>query len=63
MTTTVIDHIGLLITNDPAFGEGPLGKRHDASIVIEDGQVIAVQIGPPIGPIGCMPLTSAFPTI
>lgn len=42
MTTTVIDHIGLLITNDPAFGEGPLGKRHDASIVIEDGQVIAV---------------------
>lgn len=42
MTTTVIDHIGLLITNDPAFGEGPLGKRHDASIVIEDGRVIAV---------------------
>lgn len=25
MTTTVIDRIGLLVTNDPALGDGPLG--------------------------------------
>ena len=42
MTTTVIDDIGLLITNDPALGDGPLGQRRNASVVIEDDRVISV---------------------
>lgn len=42
MTTTVIDHIGLLITNDSALGEGPLGQRRNASVVIEDDRVVSV---------------------
>ena len=42
MTTTVIDDIGLLITNDPALGNGPLGIRRTASVVIEDDVVISV---------------------
>ncbi len=42
MTTTVIDHIGLLITNDSALGEGPLGQRRNASVVIEEDRVVSV---------------------
>ena len=38
----VIDDIGLLVTNDEALGDGPLGIRRDASIVIENGEVVAV---------------------
>jgi imidazolonepropionase len=38
----VVDHIGLLVTNDPALGEGPLGVLRDASVVIVDGVVMAV---------------------
>ncbi|MDH4345717.1 MAG: imidazolonepropionase [Thermoleophilia bacterium] len=38
----VIDRIGLLVTNDPALGEGPLGVRRDAAIVVEDGLVAQV---------------------
>jgi imidazolonepropionase len=41
--TTVVDHIGVLVTNEPALGEGgPLGIVRDASIVIADGRVVAV---------------------
>jgi imidazolonepropionase len=43
MTTTVIDRIGLLATNDPELGEGPLGVVHEAALVIEDGLVLAVE--------------------
>ncbi len=28
--STVVDHIGLLVTNDPSLGEGPLGILRDA---------------------------------
>lgn len=42
MTTTVLDGIGLLVTNDPSLGEGPLGLRRDAAVVWEDGRVVAV---------------------
>jgi imidazolonepropionase len=42
MTTVVLDHIGLLVTNDPTLGDGPLGLRRDASVVWEDGVVVAV---------------------
>ena len=38
----VLDDIGLLVTNDPALGEGPLGIVHDASVVITDGVVESV---------------------
>lgn len=42
MTTTVLDDIGLLVTNDPALGDGPLGIRRNAAVVWEDGVVVAV---------------------
>ncbi len=38
----VVDNIGLLITNDPSLGHGPLGQLDDASVVIEDDTVVAV---------------------
>ena len=38
----VIDGIGLLVTNDPALGRGPLGTVEDASVVIDDGVVVSV---------------------
>ncbi|MDH3300404.1 MAG: imidazolonepropionase [Acidimicrobiia bacterium] len=37
--SVVIDNIGLLVTNDPALGDGPLGIRRDAAVVITDGLV------------------------
>jgi imidazolonepropionase len=43
MTATVIDDIGLLVTNDPELGDGPLGVLRDAALVIEDGEVVAVE--------------------
>lgn len=43
MPATVVDSIGLLITNDPELGEGPLGVVRDAALVIEDGHVSAVE--------------------
>ncbi|CAN5433100.1 imidazolonepropionase [soil metagenome] len=39
----MIDNIGLLVTNDPELGEGPLGVLRDAAVVIEDGLVSAVE--------------------
>jgi imidazolonepropionase len=43
MTSLAIDNIGLLITNDPSVGEGPLGELRDAAVVFEDGKVVAVE--------------------
>jgi imidazolonepropionase len=43
MSTVAIDNIGLLVTNDPELGEGPLGIVRNAAVVIEDGNVSAVQ--------------------
>ena len=43
MPATVIDSIGLLVTNDPERGEGPLGIVRDAALVIEDGKVAAIE--------------------
>ena len=41
--TTVVDDIGLLVTNDPSLGEGGLlGVVRDASIVFAGGRVVAV---------------------
>jgi imidazolonepropionase len=43
MSTLVVDNIGLLVTNDPALGEGRLGIVRDASLVFEDGRVASVE--------------------
>ena len=43
MSAVVIDRVGLLVTNDAALGEGPLGVVRDAALVIEDGLVAAVE--------------------
>ncbi len=43
VTASVIDRIGLLVTNDPALGEGELGIVRDAALVIEDGRVAAIE--------------------
>ena len=40
--SVVVDHIGLLVTNDAALGEGPLGIVRDASVVYEDGVIVSV---------------------
>lgn len=42
MTTTVVDNIGLLVTNDPTLGEGALGVRRHASLVFDGDIVVAV---------------------
>ena len=41
MTTTAVEGIGLLVTNDPALGDGsPLGLIRDAAVIVEaDGSV------------------------
>ncbi len=43
MSALVIDDIGLLVTNDPELGDGPLGLVRDAALVFEDGRVAAVE--------------------
>jgi imidazolonepropionase len=43
MGALVIDDIGLLVSNDPGLGEGPLGIVRDAALVIEDGRVVAIE--------------------
>ena len=40
--TTVVDNIGLLVTNDPSAGEGPLGLVRDASVVLAGDRIVAV---------------------
>ncbi len=42
MSALVIDRIGLLVSNDPELGEGPLGLVRDAALVIEDGRVAEI---------------------
>jgi imidazolonepropionase len=42
MTTLVVDRIGLLVTNDPAVGDGPLGLRRDAAIAIEGERIVEI---------------------
>ncbi len=39
----VVDNIGQLVTCDPTLGEGPLGLVRDASMVIVDGTVAAIE--------------------
>jgi imidazolonepropionase len=37
--STLVTGIGELVTNDPSWGEGPLGVVPDAALVVEDGTV------------------------
>lgn len=37
--SVVFRHIGELVTNDPSIGEGPLGVRTQAALVVETGRV------------------------
>lgn len=39
MTSTLFADIGELVTGDPDLGEGPLGIRRDAALVVDDGRV------------------------
>lgn len=43
MTALAVDNVGLLVTNDPELGEGPLGLVRDAALVLEDGRVAAIE--------------------
>jgi imidazolonepropionase len=43
VTTFALDNIGLLVTNDPQAGEGPLGLVRDAALVFEDERVAAIE--------------------
>jgi len=45
MSSLAIESIGLLVTNDPELGEGPLGLRRDATLVFEDDRVADVGHG------------------
>lgn len=40
--STVLDNIGLLVTNDSSLGDGPLGVVRHASVVFEQGRIVAV---------------------
>jgi len=42
LSTTAIDNIGLLVTCEPEFGDGPLGLVRDAAVVIEGERVVAI---------------------
>jgi imidazolonepropionase len=43
MSALVIDDIGLLVTNAPHLGDGPLGILRDAALVVEGGRIAAVE--------------------
>src|SRR5215218_11442915 len=49
MSALVVDRIGLLVTNDPFLGDGPLGLVRDAAVVMEDGVVVAVEAAGAVG--------------
>lgn len=43
MSSLVIDRIGMLVTCEPAQGEGPLGVVRGAALVVEDGRVVSIE--------------------
>jgi imidazolonepropionase len=43
MATLTLDNIGLLATNDPELGEGPLGLVRDAALIFDGGRVATVE--------------------
>lgn len=49
MSALVVDNVGLLVTNDPGLGEGPLGIVRDAALVFEGDRVAAIQAAGAVG--------------
>jgi imidazolonepropionase len=45
LSSPAIENIGVLVTNDEALGEGPLGIVRDASLVFDGDRVAAVERG------------------
>lgn len=43
MSSLAIDNIGLLVTNDPSFGDRDLGIVRDAALVFDGDRVVAVE--------------------
>ena len=43
MSALALDNIGLLVTNDPALGAGPLGIVRDVALVFDGDRVAAVE--------------------
>jgi imidazolonepropionase len=43
VSALAIDNIGLLVTNDPERGEGPLGIVRDRALLIEGERVVAIE--------------------
>jgi imidazolonepropionase len=41
--TLVVDQIGLLVTNDPTRGEGPLGIVRNCAVVIEGDRIVSIE--------------------
>jgi imidazolonepropionase len=37
--TVLVDRIGVLVTNDPAVGDGPLGLLRDAALIVEGDRI------------------------
>jgi len=46
VTALAVEGIGLLVTCDPAAGDGQLGLLRDATVVVEDGAVVAISRTP-----------------
>lgn len=43
VVSSAVDHIGLLVTNTQALGDGRLGLVRDAAVVMEGGVVVAIE--------------------
>jgi len=43
VSTLAVDDIGLLVTNDPELGEGPLGLVRGAALVVEGDRVASIE--------------------
>jgi imidazolonepropionase len=41
--TLAVDNIGLLVTNAPELGDGPLGVRRHVALVIDDERIVAIE--------------------
>ena len=57
MSALVIDNIGLLVTGEPALGEGPLGLVRDAALVVDGERASSVRARPETS--GSTPLGAA----
>lgn len=42
LKTFVVDNIGMLVTNHPELGEGPLGVLRNVSLVVAGGEVVSI---------------------